>query len=186
MRLPRSSRAVTPVVSNILLVAIVVVLAATISVLALGFTEKTTETGPVVGESTGTLESNGAGSDNGFVRIRHVAGDSIQTSNMEVVVDATAACGKHGRLVNLPVDGAGGNAIGENNIEGDDIFDERPPYLGGPDKSALHEPEYASGEAILFRIPNSDCPLQNGDQVTVRVVHTPTSSVVIEETLTAT
>jgi flagellin-like protein len=185
VKIPPSSRAVTPVISNVLLVAIVVVLAATISILALGFTEETTKAGPIVGQSTGTLESNGAGNDNGFVRIRHVAGDPVQTSNMEVVVDATAACEKHGRLVNLPVDGFGGNAIGDSNIEGNNIFDERPPYFGGPEKSALHDSEYVAGEELLFRIPNSDCPLQDGDQVTVRVVHIPTNSVVIKETLTA-
>jgi FlaG/FlaF family flagellin (archaellin) len=170
------------------MVAIVVILAATVSVFTLGFTDDINQSSPLVGQSTGTLEPNpsGSGSDNGFVRIRHVAGDTIQTDDMEIVVDATDVCGKRGRLVNLPVDGYSGNAIGSTNIEGDDIFDGRPPYFGGPEYSALHETEYVAGKEILFRIPNTDCPVRNGEEVIVRVVHTPTNSVVIEQTLTAT
>lgn len=170
------------------MVAIVMILAATVSVFTLGFTDDINQSSPLVGQSTGTLEPNpsGSGSDNGFVRIRHVAGDTIQTADMEIAVDATDACGKRGRLVNLPVDGYSGNAIGSTNIEGDDIFDGRPPYFGGPEYSALHETEYVAGKEILFRIPNIDCPVRNGDEVVVRVVHTPTNSVVIEQTLTAT
>jgi FlaG/FlaF family flagellin (archaellin) len=170
------------------MVAVVVILAATISVFVLGFTEETTEAGPIVGQSAGILEPNppGSGSDNGFVRVRHMAGDTVQTADMEIVVDATDACGKQARLVNLPVDGYSGNAIGSTNIEGDDVFDERPPYFGGPEYSAIHETEYMAGEEILFRIPNNDCSVRSGDEVIVRVVHTPTNSVVIKETLTAT
>jgi FlaG/FlaF family flagellin (archaellin) len=111
------------------MVAIVVILAATVSVFALGFTDEANQPGPVVGQSTGTLEPNppGSGSDNGFVRIRHVASNTIQTADMETVVDATDACRNWGRLVNIPVDGYSGNAIGSTNIEGDDIFDDDHP-----------------------------------------------------------
>lgn len=173
------SRAVSPVIANVLLVAVVVVLAATVSVFALGFLEDTNDPGPVVGQSSGTLESNGVGSDNGFVQITHVAGDTIRTANIEIAVDATAACGKRGRLVNLPVQ----NRIRNSNSEGDDVFDNS--FQGLPDGSALENQRYASSDTIDFRIPNTDCPVRNGDRVTVRVVHLPTNSIVIEETLTA-
>jgi FlaG/FlaF family flagellin (archaellin) len=56
-----SSRAVSSVIGNILLVATVVILAATISVFALGFTEETTDAGPVVGQSSGELVRDIAG-----------------------------------------------------------------------------------------------------------------------------
>lgn len=181
----RTSRAAAPVVGNVLLVAVVVVVAATVSVLALGYAEETTRPGPVVAESSGSLEPNDGGSDTGIVTLRHVAGDPVRTSEMVVRVDATDACGKRGRLVDLPVDGAGGNAIADSNIDGDDVFDERPPYLGGPRLSALHEPRYAAGEELRFRIPDTDCPIRAGDRVTVRVVHTPTNSLVTERTLVA-
>ena len=164
-----------------------VILATTVSVFALGFVDDVSQPAPVVGQSAGTLEPNppGTGSDSGLVSIRHEAGDTIRTVDMKVIVDATDACGKRGRLVNLPVDGYGGKAIGAVNIEGDDIFDERPPYFGGPEYSALHRATYSAGDEIRFRIPNTDCQIRDGDRVTVRVVHTPTNSVIIKRTLTA-
>jgi FlaG/FlaF family flagellin (archaellin) len=166
------------------MVAIVVVLAATVSVFALGFTDEANQPGPIVGQSSGTLVSQD-GTDGGIVRIQHIAGDTIQVSNMEIVVDATEACGKQSRLVGLPA--TSGNAISDSNIEGDDIFDEGSYNSDRtPDKNAIHESEYAAGDEIAFRIPSSDCPVDGGADVVVRVVHTPTNSVVVKETLTAT
>jgi FlaG/FlaF family flagellin (archaellin) len=105
---------------------------------------------------------------------------------MEVVVDASDACGKQGRLVNLPVP-SGGNDIEQSNIEGDDIFDERAyGFNGVPGPNAIHRSEYAVGEQIAFRITGGSCSITQGDEITVRVVHIPTNSVIIKETLTAT
>jgi FlaG/FlaF family flagellin (archaellin) len=167
------------------MVAIVVILAATISVFALGFTEDANQPGPIVGQSSGELVPQD-GSNDGIVRITHVAGDTIQVSNMEVVVDASDACGKQGRLVNLPVP-SGGNDIDQSNIEGDDIFDQRAyGFDAVPGPNAIHRSEYAAGEQIAFRITGGPCSITQGDEITVRVVHTPTNSVVIKQTLTAT
>ena len=180
-----SSRGVSSVISNVLLVAIVVVLAAVVSVFALGVTEETTEAGPAVGQSSGELIPQD-GYDDGIIRITHIAGDTIQVANMEVIVDASNACGKQGRLVDLPVPSSG-NDIDQSNIEGDDIFDQRAYGNDGvPGPNALHRSEYAAGEEIAFRITGGTCSINQGDKITVRVVHTPTNSVVIKETLTAT
>jgi len=166
------------------MVAIVVILAATVSVFTFGFTEKTTDAGPIVGQSSGELVPQD-GSDDGIVRITHVAGDTIQVSNMEVVVDASDACGKHGRLINLPVPSSG-NDIEDSNIEGDDIFDQRAyGFSGVPGPNAIHESEFAASDRVAFRITSSTCPIVQGDEITVRIVHTPTNSVVIKQTLTA-
>ncbi|WP_244605386.1 type IV pilin [Halorhabdus rudnickae] len=177
------SRADSPVIANILLVAIVVILAATLSVLVLGFTDEANQPGPIVGQSTGTLEPNppGSGSDNGFVRIRHMAGDTIRMSDTEVVVDATAACGKRSRIVDLPIEDS---RLSNSNYEGADIFDNS--FAGLPDGSALERQKYASGDVISFRIPQTDCIITGRETITVRVIHTPTNSVVITKTLTAT
>ena len=167
------------------MVAIVVILAATISVFALGFTDETNQPGPIVGQSSGELVPQD-GSDDGIVRINHVAGDTIQVSNMEAVVDASDACGKQGRLVNLPVPSSG-NDIDQSNIEGDDIFDQRAyGFDAVPGPNAIHRSEYVAGEQIAFRITGGPCSINRGDEITVRVVHTPTNSVAIKETLTAT
>jgi FlaG/FlaF family flagellin (archaellin) len=63
------------------MVAIVVILAATLSVFALGFTDEATQPGPIVGQSSGDLVPQD-GSDDGIVRINHVAGDTVQVTNM--------------------------------------------------------------------------------------------------------
>lgn len=176
-------RGVSSVIGTILLVAVVVLLAVTVTIFALGFTERTTEVGPTIGESTGTLESNGAGSDNGFVRITHLAGDTVSVSDLEIAVDATAACGKRGRLVELPADTRTG--IDPSNVEGDNLFDGSPPqFVGGT--NALHESALSAGETLQFRIPNSKCSVAEGEEVVVSLVHVPTNTVLVEETVRAT
>lgn len=161
------------------MVAIVVILAATVSVFALGFTENINQPGPIVGQSSGELVPQ-VGFGGGTVRINHLAGDTIQVSNMEVVVDASDTCSKQSRIVNLPAES--GDRITDSNYNGDDIFDQSFGSL--PDGSALLSQEYSAGDVIIFRL-DAECPLNSGDTVTVRVVHTPTNSVVIKETLTA-
>jgi FlaG/FlaF family flagellin (archaellin) len=180
-----STRGVTPVVSEVLLIAVVVVVATTVSVFALGVGEETREPAPAVAQSSGTFVAFEDGSDEQIVRITHVAGDRIPVSELEVVVDATDACGKAGRLVDLPVDGAGGNAIADSNIDGDDIFDQRPPYLGGPDLGVLTGSSFAAGEYVGFRLSKGECLVEPGDEVVVRLVHAPTDAVVVRERLVA-
>ncbi|MDZ7745976.1 MAG: archaellin/type IV pilin N-terminal domain-containing protein [Halobacteriales archaeon] len=55
-----SSRAVSPVIGTIIIVAIVVVLAATVSIFALGFTDDINQPGPLVTQSSGELVSGGS------------------------------------------------------------------------------------------------------------------------------
>ena len=179
-----SPRAVSPVIAIILMVAIVVILAATVSVFALGFTENINKPGPIVGQSTGELVPQD-GSDGGIVRLTHIAGDSLDVSKLEIVVEATCVGGKkQARLVNLP-----DNAVGfgsPDSIEGPDpeIFDSFSPEGGQLDTSA--DGTLSAGETATFRLKKGGCELNSGNTVTVRVVHTPTNSVVIEQTLTAT
>jgi len=158
------------------MVAIVVILAATISVLALGFTDEANRPGPIVGQSSGELISGGT---NQIVRLNHIAGDTLTVSNLEIAVDARDACGKQSRIVNLPT-----NTLGSANYIGDDIFDYFSPDGGQLDTSA--DGSWTAGETATFRLASTECPLDSGDSITVRVVHTPTNSVVIKETLTAT
>jgi flagellin-like protein len=194
VRLLFSPRAVSSVIANVLLVAIVVILAATISVFALGFTEETTGSGPVVGQSSGELALQ-QGFSGGIVQISHIAGDPVAVSNIEIGVQAECDGGKkQGRIVNLPAED--GNDIdedddGRSQIEGDDIFSEKSlntiaDNVDIADGGALLDNEqYTAGETIVFRIPDVDCTLSPGAEITVRVAHTPTNSVVIKETLTA-
>ena len=177
-----SSRAATPVIANILLVAIVVILAATISVLALGFTDEANQPGPIVGQSSGELVTQD-GNEGGKVSITHIAGDTLSASNLKIAVNAQEACEKSGRLVNLPA--SGGDPVPTSEyVRGDDVFDNSYNSVGGPIGQAGGQ--WQAGETATFRIAKTECRLNAGDEITVSVVHTPTNSVVIKETLTAT
>lgn len=163
------------------MVAIVVTLAATISTFALGYADELRSPAPVVGESSGELVPQ-EGDSGGIVRVTHLGGDTLQASNLEIVVDAREACGKTGRLVNLPA--SGGDPRPEDEyVSGDDVFDNSYNSVGGPIGEAGGR--WDAGETSSFRIAKSECELDQGETITVRVVHTPTNSVVIEETLTA-
>jgi len=177
------SRAVAPVVSTILMVAIAVILAAVLSMFALGFTEDVDDAAPVVGQSSGAFEAFQSGSDEQIVTIRHVAGDDVSVDEMEVAVSATCNDGtKRGRLVNLPLDS---NRIEQSNIEGADIFDNRYDTGYSWDLGALKAESFTAGEKVEFRIPGGECTVPQNGVVTVRVVHVPTNAVVITQELTA-
>ena len=194
MRALRSSRGISPVISNILMVAIVVILASTVSVVALGFAQDTTQPGPIVGQSSGELVSDASGSDDQIVRITHVAGDPIDVSNMEIAV---RACGKRARMVNLPsptrrttstptyLPFDSGNFEGNQNLLSPGQAFGRQSW----DAGVLHEDTsntFTAGSSFEFRIKNGACRLDPGEEVVVHVVHTPTNSIPIEKTLTAT
>ena len=177
----RDRRAVSPVISVVLMVAVVVVLAATTSVFVLGLGESVSDPSPTVAQSSGEFAPQD-GFDGGIVNITHQAGDTVSTSALEIAVTAECEGGqKRGRLVDLPA--TSGNAISDDQIEGANIFDQLSlnRYGGG----ALLDSEYSAGETILFRIPKSKCELTSGSEVTVRVVHTPTEGVIIDRALTA-
>lgn len=182
------SRAVSSVISVILLVAVTVVLAAVLSVATLGLAEKLDDTAPVIGQSKGEFATQD-GFDGGIVRITHVAGDVVRVSEIEVAVSAECSgdgTEKHGRLVNLPA--KFGDRPQGDNIKGDDLFDESSGSLTEPgtdDTGALVTDEFRPGDVIVFRIAGGDCDLLSGDTVTVRVVHTPSNAVIIRQELTA-
>lgn len=174
-----SSRAVSSVVATILLVAVVVVLSATVSVFVLDVADEVDRPGPVVGQSTGELVYDRPGSSDQIVRVTHIAGDDLEVTNLEIAIDATDVCGKRSRIVNPPT-----NTLGPANYEGDDIFDYYSPNGGELDTSA--DGTWRAGETATFRLASTECRLDIRDSVTIRVVHTPTESVVIRETLAAT
>jgi flagellin-like protein len=80
------SRGVASVISVILMVAVVVVLAATVSVFALQLGEQVSDVGPT---STFHIEYDHLGDGvekNDTVTITHVAGDVLLRENLEVVI----------------------------------------------------------------------------------------------------
>lgn len=175
------SRAVSPVIGNILIISIVVILAATVSVFALGFIDEVNEPGPIVGQSSGELVAQD-GDDGGKVNITHIAGDTLSVSNLEIAVNAQDACGKSSRLLNLPASGGDARPTDEF-VRGDDVFDNSFNSVGGPIGEAGGQ--WQAGETATFRLASSECELNSGEIITVRVAHTPTNSVVIKQTLSS-
>ena len=190
----KKDRAVTPAISSILIVAIVVILAATVSVFALGFVDETQEPSPVVGQSTGDLEPVDSG-DGGIITVTHIAGDSVEVENMEIVVDATDACGKRARVVNLPASFPSqsypNNQFNNDNFRGDNLLAQGAiPWFGQEEWDArllmdTDDNTFAAGDSFQLRIASGNCELAAGDQVHLDVVHVSSDSIIISKTLSA-
>ena len=169
-------------IATVLLVALVVVLAAVVGGAVLILGDGIAEPTPTVARSTGTFVPQD-GTDGGIVRIEHEAGDTVRVADLEVVVDAQRACGKTGRIVNLPL--GAGNHISPDQIEGDDVFDGRSVNNYADEPVVLLREQRRPGERLTFRIPKTDCEIRTGDRIEVRVVHLPSDAVIISETLSA-
>ena len=178
------TRAVTSTVAVVLLVAVTVIVAATVSATVFGVGSDLRRPGPTVAESSGDLAADVSGDDDQTVALTHEAGDTLDVSEIEIVV---RACGMQGRLVNLPAQGGDPQPTGEY-VEGDDLFDNSANSVSGPigEDEKIVDGRWTAGETETFRIADSECELAPGDRATVRVVHEPTGTVVIKETLTAT
>jgi flagellin-like protein len=175
------SRAVSPVISVILMVAVAVILAATISVFVLDLGEDIEEPAPTIGQSSGTLVG-GSGNDDQVVRITHVAGDNVAVEDLEIVVDAPACSPSRARLTNFPVESG---AFGSENIEyGAALIDKSGDGARGVIEESSQN-TFESGESFAFRLNAGACGggLQSGDAVTVTVVHTPSNAIIIEKAL---
>jgi len=174
-----ATRGVSSVIGTILVVALVVVLAGTVGAYALGVTDGVRDPAPNVAESEGQLVAEG---DEQIVVLTHVAGDRIEANEMEIVVDVDgASCTETSRLVNLPSDGN----LDPDNIDGPDIFDDQELAGAIEDGAPDDDGVWSAGDTIEIRIVSGECALSAGDAVTVRIVHVPTNSIVVETTLTA-
>jgi len=189
----QQDRAVTPVISTILVVAIVVILAATVSVAFLGITENITEPAPIVADTTGKFEA-GAGGDDQIVRITHVAGDSIKVENIEIIVRASGPdtdLPTEARLVNLPGDGYFSRSLADQNIQGNkDLISQS---FETDDQIIVVEDSniWKAGDTIQFRIKKtggadfSESPSgPRADKLEVVIVHTGSNSIISEHTFT--
>jgi len=189
-------RAVSPIVGTLFVVAIVVILAATISVTVLDTTEEINEPAPNVVETTGEFEPGG-GADEQLVRVTHIAGESVDVGDIEIILQANGPdedLPTDARLVNLPADGSD---IDDDNIQGDDdLIDTRnlPPDGSSGNQIITSEDSnlWDSGDTIQFRIAVSgadfrDSPASNNpeaDELEVTIVHIPSDAIIFEDTFT--
>jgi len=173
----RWDRAVTPVVSTILVVAIVVVLATTISVFLFGATENLNEPAPIVGQTSGEFEP---GADAQRVRITHISGEGVPAEELEIVARASGPdVDTEARLVNLPEfdeEKDPENIISYFNKE---IESNDPNTWGVGDTIQF---EINVGGADFREPPVGSNP--DADELTVLIVHTPSSAVIVKKTFT--
>jgi flagellin-like protein len=182
----QQDRAVTPVISTILMVAIVVVLAATASVFFLDVAGSITEPAPTVGDTTSVFEAGGD-LDQQVVSITYIAGEDVTLSELEMIVRAS---GDHMdntqvRLVNLPpslstfdansYEGNGNLASGYGVSDGV-LFDDSTTWTAGKNIKF----RIPVGAADFRTPPNNTGP--EADKLEVVIVHTPSRAIISETT----
>jgi len=198
----QQDRAVSSVIATILMVAIVVILAAAVSVSFFDVTENIREPAPNIADTTGDFDVGAGGfQSDQIVRITHSAGDSVPIEEIEIIVRASGPDSdlpREARLVNLPSEGTD---IDDRNIEGEsDLIDQSSNPVGGSGPANLlitsQDPNvWSAGKTIQFRIPTGgadfrkgeDIPLSglNGpdaDELEITIVHTPSNAIISEHT----
>lgn len=173
-------RGVSAVVGTLLLVVIVVIGGVLVGALAIGFSDDVEDSGPTVAVSA-KLDATDQ-----VVRVTHESGDALAVANLEIVVTLEAT-GASTRLVDLPVTA---DSIDPGNVEGDDVLDQSPGETEGAisDGSPDTDGEWSAGETIRFRVNENagdGYDIAPGDEVTVRIVHTESESVLVQETVVA-
>jgi flagellin-like protein len=185
-----ADRGVSPVIGVILVVAVVVILVATVSIFVFGFTGVITEPAPNVADTTGefVIDQDDA-EDNQIVRIKHIAGDSVDVENIEIIVRASGPdVDTEARLVDLPGDGFFTRSLADSNIDGnDDLIDQgfesaRIIVVDDPNT-------WTAGTTIEFRINTGNADFREGespeaDELEVIIVHTPSNAIISEQTFT--
>lgn len=177
------------------MVAIVVILAATISVFVLGLGENLNDPAPNVGDTTGEFQLEASASnnyqDNQIVRITHLAGENIDVEEIEIVVRASGpGVDAEARLVDLPAEGEN---IDSGNIVGDKLVSTTAGEFGAPehDKIIIKEDSnvWSAGDTIQFRIKTGVADFRDGetpdaDRLEVIIVHTESNAILSENTFT--
>ncbi|MCT9096878.1 type IV pilin N-terminal domain-containing protein [Haloarchaeobius sp. HME9146] len=168
----KSRRGVSSVVSTVLIVGLVMIMAVTVSVYALNFTEEKREPSP---QMHATLEPVSA--SDGTVLVSTNGGEKLEMENVELVI-RNAGNDSQVRIVNLQ---ATGSSFNSSNIVGPESMVQNPG--GELDASpSSTDGTLAAGEHMSVELPN----LSQGDRVTILIVHVPTNSVIWRESTNAT
>jgi FlaG/FlaF family flagellin (archaellin) len=176
------------------MVAIVVILAATVSVFVLDVGEEINDPAPIVEDTTGAFElETDAFQSNQIVRITHLAGDNIPVEEMELLVRASGPdVDTQVRLVDLPAEDW---SIDSSNMQGDTtLIDSTSRTPGGAkiQNQVIVSGDsnvWSAGDTIQFRIKTGVADFRAGetpdaDTLEVVIVHTESNSILSENTFT--
>lgn len=180
-------RAVTSAIATILTVAIVVILAATVSVAFLDVAGTLQEPAPNVADTTGEFEAGGD-LDQQLVQITHIAGENVALDELEIIVRANGnnMDDTQVRLVNLP---PRLSTFDTENYEGNEGLVSGFGVSSGVlfDGSSTQ----TTGESIVFRVPVGEADFRDdpsertgpeANELEVIIVHTPSNAIISEHT----
>lgn len=175
------ARAVSPVLGVVLIVAIAVVLAATVAAGSLSVAGTLTEPAPASVQSTGEFRqdvSTACGND--AVVMIHEGGETIDPASIELLVEVPD--GEHReRVVNLPVEG---QTLSAENFEDDGSIVYDNCVRGAIAEGG--EPWAAGGEIkIELNSGRTGAGIDPGDEIHVTVVHAPSGGVLAKERIVA-
>ena len=180
-----TTRGVSAVVGTVVLVALVAVLAA--GVFAAGAAVESLDDPPpsVVADADDVVAAcSGCGSADQVVRLSHRGGDAVALAETDLVVDLPGH-DLRTRLVDLPLPH---NCLPDSHVEGPDLFDGRCGRVAGSVTAVGADDDgvWSAGETLSVRLSEGAVRLDPGDEVVVRLVHTPSGTTVTERTAAVT
>lgn len=186
------SRGVSPVISTIMMVAIVVILSATVSVFMFDVGEDVPSVAPNVAQSSGEFVA-GSGDDDQVVSITHLGGDTVNIESIEIVLRVPEQ-NEYIRLVDLPGEGYFDYTLDNSNIQGGtdlsdntDVIDQGSTASNvnqGPIYKDANDRQWNAGETIAIEVAvDWDFRTSEYNELDVLVIHTESESILIEKHL---
>ena len=174
------ARAVTSVVSTVLLVAVVVVLAATISVYALGATEEIRSPPPAVSDLSAEYLTGSTTCDTDIVKLTHRAGDPVDLSETRTIVRLPDSNGKEATITGFPTDGS---TLNSADYDDPSNILYSSGCVGGA--AADGDGRWAVGDSFSFKLNSGGGTgdINPGDTIEVIVVHDPSDAVVVRHSI---
>lgn len=175
-----SRRATSSVIGVVLLIGIVVITGGVLGVYALGLGDNLNDPVPNVAESSGEfiVGSGPASCDQDFVRLTHVAGDTVEPEDIVIDVELPDS-GEQERIIQLPVSGT---SFEDENFQGDGDIVSNNCVRG---VIANGGSSWTPGTDIRFRLNRGGGGIDEGDRIQIRIVHSPSDAILTEETLIA-
>ena len=189
-----TTRAVSPVIGVVLMIAVTVVLAGTVATFFVGADPGLRQPAPQVAQASADLDRQGEGVSGGTVTITHQGGDPVTVADIRVVVDTSDVAGcsvDQATIENLPSTYSefGQRGYADQNLANGNSS---PISQGTADSSwspgALHAETggtFAAGDSFQFRIKKGNCQMKAEDTIRVTVVHEPSQQSIVVVTATA-
>jgi flagellin-like protein len=175
-------RGVSPVVSVVMLIALVVVLGGVVAAMTLGVGDTLRGPAPQAAETTAEIvDLTGAPAACGgdTVKLTHDGGDTIDLEETTLLVRFPDMSVAEAKLHTLPTSGTSfdadnfaydpDNAINDNCVRG---------------ALANNDGTWSAGSVIQFDLNSGGGTLSAGDDVEVVIVHEPSNSIITEERMT--